>query len=91
MKKIRLIYMDDDKELGQVDLHEDHELTNLIVPKKYRRQGIASMLVKLGEAVAKELDYPRVFATVALDNEASQGVWEKRKYGQFYKYEKRFV
>ena len=88
MNKIRLIYMEDDKEIGQLDLHEDHELTNLKVLPKRRREGIAHMLVQLGEAVALEMGYPRVYATVALDNKASNGLWAKRSYSKYFKYEK---
>ena len=82
--------MEDDKEIGQVDLLEDHELTNLKVLPKRRREGIAHMLVQLGDVVAQEMGYSRVFATTAMDNVASRKLWEKRAYKQYFKYEKIF-
>ena len=89
MNKIRISYIEDDLIVGSVDLHEDHEITNLIVMPKDRRRGIAEMLVTLAEGAAENMGYPRVFATVTLANLPSRKLWEKRKYSQYYKYEKR--
>lgn len=81
--------MEDDKEIGNIDIQEDEELTNLQVIPKRRREGIAEILVRCGEAVAMELGYGRIYATIGMDNDASKNLWMKRKYKQYMKFEKR--
>ncbi len=67
----------------------DNEIVALSTLESYRRRGVATQLVERCEEFARAAGLGRIFATTALTNEASIGVWENMGYQRLYKFEKR--
>jgi len=77
--------------VGMVTLNiTQEEMVALMVDSAYRRQGVATALIGEVEASAEKGGMRRVFATVFLENEASNALWRGRGYLELTKYERWF-
>ena len=75
--------------IATLKLTPDTELSQLVVQQPHRRRGLATVMVRTMEFLAKELGYTRIFATTEVSNEPSRSLWIKEKFKEYYKYEKK--
>lgn len=75
--------------MGVVALNvRTEEIQCLLVDSPHRRKKIATKLIQMVEKKAIEYGLTRIFATTALDNEASKGLFESMGYVKWLKYNK---
>ena len=88
---IWFVHSENGKPVGICGFNKVHEeIVSILVDNNFRRKGIATKLIKEIEVWAKENGYKRIFGTVKLENDASNGVFEKLGYEKLNKYEIKF-